>query len=913
MSSSNDKLKNKKLREKRDALQDRAAHMRRKVEELKADIEHTKRDISSRDEQIERKTDQLMSKLQKIKAIDDEKARLLRLLEQSQVQRGAINPKDKLQALMLAVQRMNSGVDGSGGGTTSGETAIMNDLAEMARTSQRLMTRVRVEGGGGTRDGSGNGRNGNNKRSVGELNIVKVWYNKTSCEFKVTDLHTFRDLLDEVIKYWSLQPSKNVLVNAQNFIWPLNASVREVIGALPEGKDDPGAIIKVWNRENTEKVTFDQWILHEEKIQKDREETEQQEQMQRAILGERGRAKNGDASSSSSSGAASSGSSKAPDLGPGSASTSLTRRKKDVAGFPASAYNHEHGMDITKLADQQSRHEIKKQKKKVSGSGTINFCKYVDLFIFLLFISLFGNTLFMRRSIYRAGLVRTGFVNVLYNEANVPLTRSRSQVLYQGLEIGTQSISNGYQNTYETLKFEDINSGAQIWQWIEGPLRSVVTGMMNGTASLGLDDDDSSSTTSATTQTETAQIGKVFLRHNVLVGRPRIAQWRVKESSTDMHCVKPERLDLFMQPCLSQYQAGINQDKGVELNSVVHYLNDENTRYTVTAIDTTTAHHPMYTLESTADSTVVLTEIVRSEISTSSWKSIEQLTNSQRTLIWNNTNGFTFDHQTQAKYDNGLLQYMPTVTGLVSDAIVGGGFSSDLPVDTLDAFDAHMSTLKRNVWIDEKTRAVEIAFNYYNVNYDFLIVNRIVFDLTPGGGVNARKTVKVVRLCDNWRAEDLTRIQLEWVCLGLLVLGYISVLLSACNQFMKASNSNDEQLLDYYNTQAIKNKQSKVRRGKNAKTTNQACKDVLKGCPIRCSRCCTVLFSFWNAIEFILLISLIADLILRWNYQNVIIKYTSSQLFGNEYIDLTWPVISYQTSVNLSSVVMFLSVTKCFK
>ena len=59
-----------------------------------------------------------------------------------------------------------------------------------------------------------------------------------------------------------------------------------MIGALPEGKDDPGAVIKVWNRDNRDKVTFDQWIMREDKIQKEREETEQMKQMQIAILGD---------------------------------------------------------------------------------------------------------------------------------------------------------------------------------------------------------------------------------------------------------------------------------------------------------------------------------------------------------------------------------------------------------------------------------------------------------------------------------------------------------------------------------------------------------------------------------------------------------------------------------------------------
>jgi len=167
--------------------------------------------------------------------------------------------------------------------------------------------------------------------------------------------------------------------------------------------------------------------------------------------------------------------------------------------------------------------------------------------------------------------------------------------------------------------------------------------------------------------------------------------------------------------------------------------------------------------------------------------------------------------------------------------------------------------------------------------------------------------------CDNWKSEDKTRIQLEWVCLGLMILGYLSVLLSACSKFMRVPDEEAAKLMDLYDTHALKQHQSKIRRGKHGKQTSSVLTQVCRDCPIRCGRCCGHLVSFWNAIEFILLISLVVDLSLRWAYQGVVATYSPTQLFGNKYIDLTWPVLQYQTSINLSSLVMFLSVTKCFK
>jgi hypothetical protein len=260
-----------------------------------------------------------------------------------------------------------------------------------------------------------------------------------------------------------------------------------------------------------------------------------------------------------------------------------------------------------------------------------------------------------------------------------------------------------------------------------------VTGLVNGTAAVGVDGPEEES------------IGKTFLRHNVVVGRPRVAQWRVRESVNDVNCVKPERLDLFMHPCLSQYQVGVNQDKGVQTEDAVAYRDETSSDYVVQSVDKNNYRSPSFTLRKKGGEEDLI-GVARSEIRTSSWKSIQQLTYEQRREVWNSTDGFTFDHETESAYMDGYLSYVPSASGLVSTGLYGGGFATDVPIQTTALFDKHVSTLKRNVWIDEKTRAVEVAFNMYNANYDVLIVTHALFEMTPGGAVNPKKAVKVVRL-----------------------------------------------------------------------------------------------------------------------------------------------------------------------
>ena len=128
MSSKEEKEKEKKLKAEVVALNDKV-RKRARAEELKLDIQNTQRDIASRDEQIIRKTEQLMTSMQKIKALDDEKSRLAQQLEQGTAANGAKRPQDKLRALMTAVDRR----EGSDGGSTNNQDAIMRDIAKIAR------------------------------------------------------------------------------------------------------------------------------------------------------------------------------------------------------------------------------------------------------------------------------------------------------------------------------------------------------------------------------------------------------------------------------------------------------------------------------------------------------------------------------------------------------------------------------------------------------------------------------------------------------------------------------------------------------------------------------------------------------------------------------------------------------------
>ena len=79
----------------------------------------------------------------------------------------------------------------------------------------------------------------------------------------------------------------------------------------------------------------------------------------------------------------------------------------------------------------------------------------------------------MRQNIYKLNLMHATLEEMLFKDTFVQMSQSRVQTLYQGLEVGTQAVSNS-QAKEEVLNFEGISSGAQVWQWLQGPFRGVV-------------------------------------------------------------------------------------------------------------------------------------------------------------------------------------------------------------------------------------------------------------------------------------------------------------------------------------------------------------------------------------------------------------------------------------------------------
>ena len=189
-----------------------------------------------------------------------------------------------------------------------------------------------------------------------------------------------------------------MLVNAQNFIWPLNASVREVIGGLPGGSSGPESIIKVWNRDLRERVTFDSWILQEEKEEKRRMEEDMQLKIEHEVV----HGINGMGGDGIFGGGGGGGDDAGGFGGAGGKAGGMGEWDQGLGS------QHVAGMDVAKPADQQTRVTVKKGMHDGKGShgghghpkfdfssNGVDLCKYIELFLFLLFITLFGNTLFM--------------------------------------------------------------------------------------------------------------------------------------------------------------------------------------------------------------------------------------------------------------------------------------------------------------------------------------------------------------------------------------------------------------------------------------------------------------------------------------------------------------------------------------
>jgi hypothetical protein len=840
-----------------------------RVEELEEDVKNTNGDIKNRVEQIDRKTEELMSQNEKIKALDDEKEELKLKLS------GEItdNSGEQLNDLMNQLQ----GARQYGTRPKNTSEAVMGDLAKMAQLMGRMQLRAETMK---TTDDMMMAEEAvmlndtDTKRNEGVLNQVRVWFGHTSCLFKITDNHTFKMLLDEVLTYWSLEPSKNVLVNESNFVWPLNATIREVLAGNSNAK------IKVRNREAEAEAKFS-WISHAAKMETDRKVDEDAEEAEKLVL----------------------------DL----LQSEEKEAEETIAGFlegdkallknnnnpDISKQGHLPGMDISRSVNTQ---KLKIEESIRIHPTQVDIVRYVRLLAFLAFIVLASNTLFMRRAVFKANMLHNALSNVFFGDFLVAKRADRATVMSGGAHAGTQGFSRvDGKEAKLTLNFNDIDNFNDVWNWIEGPFRDAMVGMRNGSAS--------ETSNSAMFWVPKAKVGSTILRHNTIIGRPRLHQIRSRTAG----CNKPSKLDVFQADCITLYDASENQEKGIrttaeciksgkeEFECKVALDDNAEITYTVDAIE----KNGFYTLSAQGNT---LSNVPRYRISNSSFPQIASSSVASRFSLYGETSGFTFNEELQKIFDE--RTYYSMALSYFAD-YKGGGFSTDLPLD-IKGYDRNLGTLKNYLWLDSRTRALRITVNTYNPSYDMIAIVEALIEFPPSGGVKPSYSIKTFRATDNWTIEDKSRASMET---GLTFLIAVLAFDLIYNWFLEFSMPVDEYAMtvkDFYDTDARRKMERRERR--KMKTQEETLNSISESLPKRIFQATAATITPWKMVDLLIVGLFIAQYAVRDGYLvNNSDTLTKKAFEGNEFTDFQRDMLQYKVTINIDVILIFLSTTKTFK
>jgi hypothetical protein len=841
-----------------------------RVEELEEDVKNTQGDIKNRVEQIGRKTEELMSQNEKIKALDDEKEELKLKLSGEVTD----NSGEQLNELMNELQSARQ----YGTRPKNTSEAVMGDLAKMAQLMGRMQ--LRAETMKKTDDMMMAEEaillnNSDTKRNEGVVNQVRVWFGHTSCLFKITDNHTFKMLLDEVLTYWSLEPAKNVLVNESNFVWPLNATIREVLAG-----SSSNAKIKVKNREAEAEAKFS-WVSHAAKVESDRKVDEDAEEAEKLVL----------------------------DL----LQSEEKEKEQTIAGFldgdkaflkktnnpDITKQGHLPGMDISRSTDTQL---LKIQESIHVHPTQVDIVRYLRLLVFLAFIVLASNTLFMRRAVYKANMLHAGLSSVFFDDFLVTKTPDRASVLAGGYHVGTQGLSRLPEKpTKLKLNFNNIDNFNDVWKWIEGPFRSAVTGMRNGSATTTVN--------STVSWAPEAKKGSTILRHNTIIGRPRLHQIRSETSG----CVKPSKYDIFQADCISLFDSSKNQEKGIRTTAEcissgkqdyeckVGLDDNGEVMYTVDSIDS----NGMYTLSGGGKS---LSNVPRYRIINSSWPQLYHASVASRYSIYKTTTGFTFNEELQKKIDEST--YYSMALSYFAD-YKGGGFTTDIPLD-VEGYDLSVGTLKRHWWLDKRTRALRVTVNTYNPSYDMIAIVEALIEFPASGGVKPSYSVKTFRATDNWTVEDKSRASMEAGLIFLIVFVAIDLVY---NWFLEFSMPVDEYaatVQDLYDTEARRKKERRERR--KVKSQEETLNAISEFLPKRIIQATLATLTPWKIVDLIIIGLFIAQYAVRGGYLITNGGTLTKEVFdGDTFTDFQKNMLQYKVTINIDVILIFLTTTKTFK
>lgn len=71
----------------------------------------------------------------------------------------------------------------------------------------------------------------------------------SQCSFVVSPKHSFEELLLDAVSYWSLEPTKHVLVNESKVMWPSTANVRDAVRSFAAQNMGAKPMLRLYNRE----------------------------------------------------------------------------------------------------------------------------------------------------------------------------------------------------------------------------------------------------------------------------------------------------------------------------------------------------------------------------------------------------------------------------------------------------------------------------------------------------------------------------------------------------------------------------------------------------------------------------------------------------------------------------------------
>eukprot|EP00753_Platysulcus_tardus_P015466 PLAT5020.1.p1 GENE.PLAT5020.1~~PLAT5020.1.p1 ORF type:complete len:984 (-),score=565.44 PLAT5020.1:86-2998(-) len=485
------------------------------------------------------------------------------------------------------------------------------------------------------------------------------------------------------------------------------------------------------------------------------------------------------------------------------------------------------GDGAAKAEDFLQRHEPRGIR------NTISVRNYVELFLFIAFGVLLVQALFLKRSIADSNKMRVALEGELFDTPFLSPRADGSQVIL---------------SQYDSMTVAD-----DFWAWLAGPLR----------------------------RSAVEEQGRM-LRFNHFYGHIQVRQLRVAPG-----CLIASRFDVFTQPCRGVYSAATRSEQLFGLGNTIRSTEREQQLAVESALalaELEEAQRAAAESEASASRTPATTTTTTTPTATAADDeddddavdprdaALEEA--ERRTDAWLEANGTAIPSgfrfwQSQRLREGAvpLLRNLDRVrhVGAVSAYTDESGFRFTLNGANASTYDATLALYKQGGWIDGQTRAVLVNFNIYNPNFDAWAVFDALMEFTPGGGVFPAHVTRMIRVDEQWKSEDQTRLTMEIGCIALTV---VALLLSLWDIFERQG------LLKY-------------------------------------------LMNFWNVLEVSIIMLVGVDAFVRYIFVLEVaaldIRFIPGAVESQEYVDLQPLVALYYASTYAEGVLLLCTSVKLFR